>query len=344
MNNNFKSNSSASRNGYKSFGSSPMSSSSTSSSFGSANRGFGSSSFNNRGGSSFSGNSFNRTSSMNNRPTSSFGSSNRMGGSSFGTNRGQSGYGLMNSSFSSRPSSMNRPVSVYGKSTGFYFPRDNRRTTTTYRQNDSISFNQNSQILTAPQQTSQDYYEQSYVDPAYADPYANQTYDTTYQETVYQETPVYEEAAPVETVYEETTSVETPVYGSPYQILDSAIQNQAAQSNSATPRGAVLADRTGAVYGEAFNYVDESGTEFDAEQYFLADFAGGAAAGLVVYSNAAPCAEDTLDLIIDSGAEELIIICANDKEVKKVKKDKAFKKAEKTLSKSGLVVDAVVAQ
>lgn len=364
MNNNFRSSNSGNRNNsYKAFGSTPMSSN------GGSYKGFGSSNNAPRQNSSFGGtNSFGRTqSSSMNRPNpfgsttprsnGSFGSNNRPSfGSnnrpSFGSRSGSSsGYGLMNSSFSNRPTSMNRPVSVYGKSTGFYFPKDNRRVTTTYRQNDSITFNQNSQILTAPE-VQQEYYEDQYAQQTYPE---QPVYEEQYQEQVYEEPDVYDtdgdgvaDAALYDTdgdgvadtaIYEDGNGLE--ISDSPYAILNVTIQEQAAQSNSSVPRGAVLADRSGAIYGQAFNFVDETGNEFDAEQYFLADYAAGGAAGLVLYSNAAPNTDATLDLIIDSGIEELIIICDDVKTAKKAKKTKEFKRADKTLSKSGINVDAV---
>ena len=349
MNNNFRSSSnSGNRAGYKAFGSTSSSMSGSSmggssmnrstSSFGSKPSTGGSSSF---GSKPFGGSSMSRTSSSFSS-SSSFGGSRPMGGSSFGANRGQNGYGLMNSSFSGRPNSMNRPVSVYGKSTGFYFPRDNKRMTTTYRTNDTISFNQNSQILTAPeQQMTQDYYANQGYDATYADP----AYDASYADQGYTE-PAYDDQGYAEQAYDDAGAAYddggAAVGGdSPYGALWGSIEAQSGQSNSDIPRGVVLADRNGQVYAESFNYVDESGLEFDGEQYCLPDYAGGGAAGLVLYANAAPASDETLDLIIDSGVEELIIIAADEKEAKKAKKEKNYKKADKTLSKAGLVVDVV---
>ncbi len=213
MNNNFRSSSnSGNRGSYKAFGS-------AGSSMGSSSMSRSTSSFGSRpstSSSSFGSKPFGGSSSMS-RTSSSFGSSRPMGGSSFGANRGQNGYGLMNSSFSGRPNSMNRPVSVYGKSTGFYFPRDNKRTTTTYRTNDSISFNQNSQILTAPQQQqmTQDFYANQGYDVAYADPGYDAGYaDAGYEDQAYAE-PAYDEAG---AAYDEN-GAEMAGGDSPYGML-----------------------------------------------------------------------------------------------------------------------------
>ncbi len=113
------------------------------------------------------------------------------------------------------------------------------------------------------------------------------------------------------------------------------------QSNADVPRGVVLGDEAGSVYGESFNYLDESGTEFDGEQYILPDYAGGGAAGLVLYSNEAPVSADTIDMIIDSGVIKLTIIAADASAAKAAKKSKTFKKASKALSKAGIEADVV---
>lgn len=115
-----------------------------------------------------------------------------------------------------------------------------------------------------------------------------------------------------------------------------------AQCNTEKPRGTVLADANGQVFNESFSYLDEaSGVEFDAEQYSLPDYTDGRGAGLVEYTNAPPVNDDSLDLLVSSGVQELVILVANEDEMKNMKKEKNFKKANKVLSKAGLIVDVV---
>ncbi len=113
------------------------------------------------------------------------------------------------------------------------------------------------------------------------------------------------------------------------------------QSNTDTPRGVVLGDEAGTVYAESFNYLDETGTEYDGEQYILPDYAGGAAAGLVLYSNEAPSSEDTVDLIAETGVSKFVIIAADASGAKAAKKSKNYKKASKALSKIGIEAEVV---
>ena len=353
-------NGSSFRNSSQSFG--------NGSSFGSNNQSFGNRSNNqnpfasNNMGSSFGGSSYKNSSSFGGMSNNQnpFSSNNR--GSSFGNQRyggfgGQSsqrGYSLMDSPFSSRPESMNRPISVYGKSTGFYFPRENN----------TVTFNQeNSQILTPPEYAEQNNYEDQYVEQenysSYGDNYQDNQYDESQYEQNYndyqdegnyynqQDQNQYNEYNQEQNDYNDESQVqeqftENNAGGDLISRMARDLKELEMQSNANVPRGVILATREGDIIGQGYNYVDENNDEYEGEEYaIVGDLAEGGAANCVIYATSAPN-KKVHDLILASGVKEVLIIASDSKEKKKLSKDKDYKKSEKALTKKGINVEIIV--
>ncbi len=283
-------------------------------------------------------------SSFSNQRSSGFGSQYNMN-SSFGQSN-QRGYSLMNSPFSTRPDSMNRPISVYGKSTGFYFPREN----------DTVTFNeQNSQILTPPEHLEQNNYQEQYEEQQ--QDYSSYD-DNTYQDNQYEEQSYDQNYGDYQDQYQNQYNEDQNAYNDEVQdpnqfTADNAggnlisrmardLKELEMQSNANIPRGVILATREGDIIGQGYNYVDENNDEYEGEEYaIIGDLAEGGAANCVIYATSAPN-KKVHDLILASGVKEVLIIASDSKERKQLSKDKDYKKSEKALTKKGINVEIIV--
>lgn len=307
-----------------------------------------SSSFSNSGGglSNHRGSDFRSGSSLSGfnsgRLNSGFGSNSGFGNnSSFGSNRspfggssGNGGYALMNSPFSNRPSSMNRPISVYGNNTGFYFPSNNSNSTFRPRQNESISFNQTQQILTPPVDTT---YDQSYTEPTYDQNY-DQSYDQSYEQSYDQQ---YDQSYDQQQDYYDEQSNQGNVGASGFDYYFNILKELETGCNGSEVRAAVLVDQSGQIISQGYNYLDENGQEYEAEQYAIPEnYYSGGAAGCTIYATSSPSPKIEA-LILDSGVSAIYMLAADEHDEKRIEKQKDFKKSKKFFEKNNIAFDVI---
>ena len=310
---------------YKPYSSQGFGSQQRQSSFGQQNNQSGFSSFGNRANtqpSTFGTQSSFRTNSANQFNNSQFGSFSQK---PFSSNFSTSGYSLGAQPYQTRPASMNRPISVYGNNTGFYFPRTNYtslNSTAQYqpRPNNSIMFNNATQPpLVAPNAVSYqpevNAQQQEYV----------QDQNQNYEQNSY-------ENQQIEQQYEE------PVIN--YGYIKSVLDELSQSSNSENSKAAVVTDIEGNIIAQGYNFVDEEGNEYQAEDYVLQALGeiSWDPNTSIMFTNA-PLTEDTANSCVSYGIKTIQVLASSSKQTKKYKKDKGMKVATSILEDNGISVE-----
>lgn len=284
---------------------------------------------NQQGFSSFGNNSF-----------STFGNQNsfRQSNSQFGTlsqkpfasNYSMSSYSLSSQPYQTRPSSMNRPISVYGNNTGFYFPRTNYTSLNSNsqyipRENNSIMFNNVTQppLVSPNTDNYQNNYDNQQVDN-YVDIQNNQDYNYENQSIDY-------------------NNNEEPVIN--YGYIKSVLDELSESSNSENAKSAIVTDNDGNVIAQGYNFIDEDGNEYQAEDYALQALSEiqWDPNRSIMFTNA-PLTEETANSCVSYGIRTIQVLASSSKQTKKFKKDKGMKIATSILEENGVNVEILELQ
>lgn len=247
------------------------------------------------------------------------------------------GYSLGAAPYQTRPMGMNRPISVYGNTTGFYFPRTNYvplGSNYQYqpRQNNSIMFNNATQPpLVSPENNSQ-----NVAIPQ--EDYSNQYDQNQYDQNQYVDQNVVDNTQQNTTEYADESYANEPNIN--YGYIKSVLDELSQSSNSENQKAAIVADVNGNVIAQGYNFITEDGTEYQAEDYALQSLGEiqWDPNTSILFTNG-PLTEDTANSCVSYGVKTVQVLSSSSKETKKFKKDKGMKLATSVLEDNGVNVE-----
>lgn len=251
-----------------------------------------------------------------------------------------SSYSLGAQPYQTRPMTTNRPISVYGNNSGFYFPRTNYNSLSQNnqyqpRQNNSIMFNNTTQPpLVAPvtpaapvSNNSQENYNEQYTD----NQHTNEQYNDQYVDGQNNYEGQY------------TDQYEDPSIN--YAYIKSVLDELSQSSNSENTKAAVVADASGNIIAQGYNFIDEDGNEYQAEDYALQALGeiSWDPNTSIMFLNA-PLTEDTANASVSYGIKNIQVLTTNSKDTKKFKKNKGMKIATSILEENGVSIEILELQ